>query len=162
MRLRAVVIQCSPNIGDNSHANRRPRYPRHHPFWSATAGEAVKSINYLAVVSDYTGSTGHAAQLATFFTACATEAQKYVRVAVTGVTLAPATSTGAVGSTVQLTATIAAGATGKKVTWSSSDNTVATVDVRGLVTRLKVGEATITATSQDDATKTGTSVITVA
>lgn len=133
------------------------------PSGQRLRGEAVKAINYLAVVSDYTGSTGHAAQLATFFTACATEAQKYVRVAVTGVTLAPATSSGAVGSTVQLTATIApAGATGKKVTWSSSDNTVATVDVRGLVTRRKVGTATITATSQDDATKTGTSAITVA
>jgi uncharacterized protein YjdB len=133
------------------------------PSGKSLRGEAVKAINYLAVVSDYTGSTSHAAQLATFFTACATEAQKYVRVAVTGVTVGPATSTGAVGSTVQLTATIApAGATGKKVTWSSSDNTVATVDVRGLVTRLKVGTATITATSQDDATKTGTSVITVA
>ena len=133
------------------------------PSGQRLRAEAVKAINYLAVVSDYTGSTGHAAQLATFFTACAAEAQKYVRVAVTGVALAPATSTGSVGSTVQLTATIApAGATGKKVTWSSSDNTVATVDVRGLVTRLKVGEATITATSQDDATKTGTSVITVA
>lgn len=133
------------------------------PSGQRLRGEAAKAINYLAVVSDYTGSTGHAAQLATFFTACATEAQKYVRVAVTGVTLAPATSSGAVGSTVQLTATIApAGATGKKVTWSSSDSTVATVDVRGLVTRRKVGTATITATSQDDATKTGTSAITVA
>jgi alpha-amylase len=133
------------------------------PSGKSLRGEAVKAINYLAVVSDYTGSTGHAAQLATFFTACATEAQKYVRVAVTGVTVGPATSTGAVGSTVQLTATIApAGATGKKVTWSSSDSTVATVDVRGLVKRLKVGTATITATSQDDSTKTGTSVITVA
>lgn len=132
------------------------------PSGQRLRGEAVKAINYLAVVSDYTGSTGHAAQLATFFTACAAEAQKYVRVAVTGVTVGPATSTGAVGSTVQLTATIApAGATGKKVTWSSSDNAVATVDVRGLVKRLKVGTATITATSQDDATKTGTSVITV-
>ena len=133
------------------------------PSGQRLRAEAVKAINYLAVVSDYTGSTGHAAQLATFFTACAAEAQKYVRVAVTGVTVGPATSSGAVGSTVQLTATIApAGATGKKVTWSSSDNTVATVDVRGLVTRLKVGTATITATSQDDATKTGTSAITVA
>ena len=133
------------------------------PSGQRLRGEAVKAINYLAVVSDYTGSTGHAAQLATFFTACATEAQKYVRVAVTGVTVGPATSSGAVGSTVQLTATIApAGATGKKVTWSSSDSTVATVDVRGLVKRLKVGTATITATSQDDATKTGTSAITVA
>ena len=133
------------------------------PSGQRLRGEAVKAINYLAVVSDYTGSTGHAAQLATFFTACATAAQKYVRVAVTGVTVGPATSTGAVGSTVQLTATIApAGATGKKVTWSSSNSAVATVDVRGLVKRLKVGTATITATSQDDATKTGTSAITVA
>ena len=133
------------------------------PSCQRLRGEAVKAINYLAVVSDYTGSTGHAAQLATFFTACAAEAQKYVRVAVTGVTVGPATSSGAVGSTVQLTATIApAGATGKKVTWSSSDSAVATVDVRGLVKRLKVGTATITATSQDDATKTGTSAITVA
>ena len=133
------------------------------PSGQRLRAEAVKAINYLAVVSDYTGSTGHAAQLATFFTACAAAAQKYVRVAVTGVTVGPATSTGAVGSTVQLTATIApAGATGKKVTWSSSNDTVATVDVRGLVTRRKVGTATITATSQDDATKTGTSVITVA
>lgn len=133
------------------------------PSGQRLRGEAVKAINYLAVVSDYTGSTGHAAQLATFFTACAAEAQKYVRVAVTGVTVGPATSAGAVGSTVQLTATIApAGATGKKVTWSSSDSAVATVDVRGLVKRLRVGTATITATSQDDATKTGTSAITVA
>ena len=133
------------------------------PSGQRLRGEAVKAINYLAVVSDYTGSTGHAAQLATFFTACATEANKYVRVAVTGVTVGPATSTGAVGSTVQLTATIApAGATGKKVTWSSSNSAVATVDVRGLVTRLTKGTVTITATSQDDATKTGTSVITVA
>ena len=133
------------------------------PSGQRLRAEAVKAINYLAVVSDYTGSTGHAAQLATFFTACATEASKYVRVAVTGVTLAPATSTGAVGSTVQLTPTVApAGATGKKVTWSSSNSAVATVDVRGLVTRLTKGTATITATSQDDATKTGTSAITVA
>ena len=132
------------------------------PSGQRLRAEAVKAINYLAVVSDYTGSTGHAAQLATFFTACAAEANKYVRVAVTGVTVGPATSTGARGSTVQLTATIApAGATGKKVTWSSSNNTVATVDVRGLVTRIKAGTATITATSQDDATKTGTSAITV-
>ena len=133
------------------------------PSGQRLRAEAVKAINYLAVVSDYTGSTGHAAQLATFFTACAAEAQKYVRVAVTGVHLGPATGAmGAVGSTVQLTATIApAGATGKKVTWSSSNSAVATVDVRGLVKRLKVGTATITATSQDDATKTGTSAITV-
>lgn len=132
------------------------------PSGQRLRAEAVKAINYLAVVSDYTGSTGHAGQLAAFFSACAAEAQKYVRVAVASVTVSPPTSSGAVGSTVQLIAAIApGGATGKKVTWSSSDNTVATVDVRGLVKRLKVGTANITATSQDDATKTGTSAITV-
>lgn len=132
------------------------------PSGQSLRTQAVKAINYLAVVSDYTGSTGHAAQLATFFTACAAEAQKYVRVAVTSVALAPATSTGARGTTVQLTATVApVNATGKKVTWTSADETKATVDVRGLVTRVGVGAVVITATSNDDATKKGTSTITI-
>lgn len=132
------------------------------PSGQRLRGEAVKAINYLAVVSDYTGSTSHAAQLATFFTACATEATKYVRVAVTGVTVAPATHSGEVGTTVQLSTTIApAGATGKRVTWTSADPAVATVDASGLVTLVGVGEVVITATSQDNATKKGTSTITV-
>ena len=131
------------------------------PSGQRLRGESVKAINYLAVVSTYTGSTSHADQLATFFSACATEAGKYVRV--TGVTVAPATSSGAVGSTVQLTATIApAYATGKQVTWTSANTAVATVDASGLVTRVALGTVVVTATSQDDATLTGTSTITVA
>ena len=52
-------------------------------------------------------------------------------------------------------------ATNKEVTWSSSKEDVATVDQNGKVTALKMGTATITATSKDDPTKKGSSVITV-
>ena len=52
-------------------------------------------------------------------------------------------------------------ATNKEVTWSSSKEDVATVDQNGKVTALKMGTATITATSKDDASKKGSSVITV-
>ena len=51
-------------------------------------------------------------------------------------------------------------AANKKVTWTSSDETIATVSAEGLVTGLKQGKATITATSEDGQ-KTGTSDITV-
>ncbi len=50
-----------------------------------------------------------------------------------------------VGSTVQLTATVAPDdATDKSVIWSSSDTGVATVDKHGLVTVVGPGTATIT------------------
>ncbi len=55
-----------------------------------------------------------------------------------------------VGETEQLTATVLpANATNKNVTWTSSDNTVATVDTNGKVTAKKVGTAKITVTTQD-------------
>lgn len=47
------------------------------------------------------------------------------------------------------------------VYWSSSDSTVATVDSNGKVTALKVGSATITATSTVDSTKNDTCTVTV-
>ncbi len=50
------------------------------------------------------------------------------------------------GETVELTATVnPEETTDKTVTWTSSDETVATVDQNGIVTALKVGKATITA-----------------
>ena len=56
-----------------------------------------------------------------------------------------------VGNTVTITATVAPeGATNPAVTWSSSDESVATVDETGKVTAVAVGNATITATSEDD------------
>lgn len=83
-------------------------------------------------------------------------------VAVTGVDAQPDKATVAVGATTQLTGTVAPDdATDKAVNWSSSDDTVATVDGTGKVTGVKAGTATITITSHADASQKGTSVVTV-
>ncbi|MCW8110169.1 Ig-like domain-containing protein [Yersinia intermedia] len=80
---------------------------------------------------------------------------------VASVTVAPATSTGAVATTVQLTATVLpADATDKTGVWTSYDATKATVNSTGLVTRVAVGTATITFTTNDGA-KTASSNITI-
>ena len=82
-------------------------------------------------------------------------------VAVASVSVTPSTSSGAVGTTVQLTANVLpADATDKTGVWSSSDQTKATVNSSGLVTRVATGTATITFTTNDGG-KTGTSSITV-
>ena len=71
-------------------------------------------------------------------------------VPVTGVTLEPETATLDPGGTDQLTATVAPDdATNPAVTWSSSNESVATVDASGLVTALAGGSATITVTTTD-------------
>jgi len=82
-------------------------------------------------------------------------------VAVTGVSVNPATATLGLGSSQQINATIApANATNKTVTWSSNNPAVATVNSSGLVTAVSAGTVTITATSQEG-NKTATAVITV-
>jgi uncharacterized protein YjdB len=81
-------------------------------------------------------------------------------VPVTGVTVSPTTKTLVVDETFTATATVApANATNQAVTWSSDDETVATV-VDGLVTAVNVGEATITVTTADGG-HTATVAITV-
>ena len=71
-------------------------------------------------------------------------------IAVTGVTLDQKTLSFETGGTATLTATIAPeGATNQDVTWSSSNEEVATVDKDGKVTAVAAGEATITVTTKD-------------
>ena len=72
------------------------------------------------------------------------------KVAVTGVSLDKTTLTVAAGGNAKLTATVApANATNKRVTWSSSDEAIATVDSEGKVTANAAGTATITVTTKD-------------
>lgn len=71
-------------------------------------------------------------------------------VSVTGVTLNKTTLKLGKGTSETLTATIApANATNKKVTWTSSDPAVATVDASGKVTGVANGTATITVTTEN-------------
>lgn len=77
---------------------------------------------------------------------------------VTSVTLDRSTATLKAGQTITLTATVKPDdATDKTVVWSSSDTDIATVE-NGVVTAVKVGTATITASSGD---KFATCTITV-
>ena len=83
-------------------------------------------------------------------------------VPVASVAVTPAAASVAEGNTVQLTATPkdASGSplTGRTVTWTTSDATVATVSASGLVRGVTAGPATITATSEGHS---GTAAITV-
>lgn len=82
-------------------------------------------------------------------------------VAVTGVTLNPASAQVEVGQNVQLTANVApSNATNKQVTWSVSNPAVASVNAQGVVTGLSPGTATVTVTTADGH-KTAVSAITV-
>lgn len=82
-------------------------------------------------------------------------------VAVTGVTVAPTAASLYVGETTTLTATVSPNnATNKKVTWTSSDGSVATVSAAGVVTAVAAGTATITVTTEDGS-QTATCAVTV-
>lgn len=73
---------------------------------------------------------------------------EWVVVPVSGISLDQSEVTLRAGQTQALTATVSpANATNQTVKWSSSSPTVATVDDQGLVTALKEGTATITATA---------------
>jgi len=81
---------------------------------------------------------------------------------VASVTVTPSSATVSVGQTAQLTATLkdASGnvLSGRAVTWSSSDTTIARVSGSGVVTAVATGSGTITATSEG---QSGTSSVSV-
>ena len=85
---------------------------------------------------------------------------------VTSVTVTPSTATAGAGDVVRLSvAVVTANYAPQSVIWTSSDETVATVDADGVVKisadAQSADTATITATSTFDSTKTDTCVITV-
>ena len=81
--------------------------------------------------------------------------------AVTGVKLNKSSTSLVVGTKEKVTATVSpSNATNKKVTWKSSNTSVATVDSDGTIKGIKAGSATITVTTKDGA-KTDKIVVTV-
>ena len=86
-------------------------------------------------------------------------------VSATDITIAPAEAVSVVvGSTTTLTATVVpANATNKKVTWSSDNTSIATInDQTGVVTGISVGTATVHATAADGSGVTATKSVSVA
>ncbi len=79
---------------------------------------------------------------------------------VTDVKLTLTTKELKINETVQLTAKVEPSDANQNVIWSSSQESVATVDVNGLVTAVSEGKATITVTTEDGG-KTATCEITV-
>lgn len=83
-------------------------------------------------------------------------------VAVENITIDPSEANVAVGKTLELTAVFEpANVTNKNVTWSSSNESVATVDENGVVTAVALGEAVITAASAENTDITATCTVTV-
>lgn len=75
---------------------------------------------------------------------------KITKIPVTGISVTPATTSKAVDATQQLTVAFApTNASLREVTYSSSDEEIATVSATGLITAVAEGTATITATSKD-------------
>ena len=83
----------------------------------------------------------------------------------TAITVTPTTLSLTEGKTATLSATVTPAEANQKVTWTSSDKTVATVDTEGNVTANAVGKteitATTTATTKDGKALTATCTVTV-
>lgn len=83
-------------------------------------------------------------------------------IAVTKLTLSESSAEVSVGKTLTLSCTIEpSNATNKELIWSSSDETIATVDAQGVVTGVKAGTVTITVTSKSNPSVTATCTVTV-
>lgn len=79
----------------------------------------------------------------------------------TAITVTPTTLSLTEGETAPLSATVIPAEANQKVTWTSSNKTVATVDTEGKVTAKAAGDAEITATTKDGTTLTATCAVTV-
>ena len=126
--------------------------------WSTTSNKVTVSSTWLvtpvAVWEDI-------AVTATSWAVNASAVIKVEKIAVTWVSLNEETLTLDPEWTATLTATITpSNAYIKTVSWSSSDEAVATVE-NGVVTAVAAGTATITVTATDDNTKTATCTVTV-
>jgi len=127
--------------------------------WTST-NTSIATVNGSGLVSG--AGAGSATITATTEGQSGTSSVTVTFVPVASVTVAPASASVQVGQTVQLTATPrdanGNALSGRAVTWSSTNTTVATVNGTGLVQGATAGSATITATSEG---QSGTSAVTV-
>src|SRR6218665_1038628 len=79
----------------------------------------------------------------------------------TSIVVTPSSPNVAVGLTQRLTATVSPADASKEVTWSSSNESKATVDAAGLVTGIGMGTAVITAAAKDGSDVKGTVTVNI-
>ena len=118
------------------------------------SGRAVQVIPLVEATSSYLLAVDYATGSLTYYTNSAS--------LVTSISLSQTSLTMNSNETVQLTATVSPSETGVPyLSWSSSDESVATVDQDGLVTAVAGGTCTITATATDGSGTYATCVITI-
>ena len=103
------------------------------------SGNPIKTLVLNEVESSYLLAIDYATGAYTYYTNSGSLA--------TDITISPATLTMNSGTTQQLSATLSPEGAIGSITWTSSDESVATVDGNGLVTAVAGGSCTITATS---------------
>jgi len=150
---QAVQLTATPKD-----ANGNPLSGRTVTWSSSNTSVAIADVN-----GNVTGlAPGSANITATSEGQSGTAAITVTNVPVASVTASPASASVPEGQTVQLTATPrdANGnpLTGRVLSWSSGNTSIATVNASGLVSGVVAGSATITATSEG---QSGTSAITV-
>src|SRR5437879_6284477 len=156
---------ASVQVGQTAQLTATPQDASGNPLsgrvvtW-ASSNTAIATVNASGLVSAV--AAGSATITATSEGKSGSAAVTVTTVPVAAVAVTPASLSVQVGQTAQLTATPqdANGnpLSGRTVTWTSSNQAVATVNATGLVTGAAAGAATITATSEG---KSGTAAVTV-
>ena len=103
------------------------------------SGNPIKTLVLNEVETSYLLAIDYATGAYTYYTNSGSLAS--------GITISPATLTMNSGTTAQLSATLTPEGAIGSITWTSSDESVATVDANGLVTAVAGGSCTITATA---------------
>jgi uncharacterized protein YjdB len=142
-------------------ANNNPLTGRVVTSSSANAG--IASVNSAGLVTAVSAGTTQITVTSEGKSATATITVATAAPApVATVTVSPASSSVETGATAQFSAVTRDASdntlTGRSITWSSSNTSVATISSAGLVTAVAAGSATITASSEG---KTGTATLTV-
>ena len=146
-----ATIDVSWSVTGGSIADTNTHGGRHYAGYKATS-----DAGRFKVVAHGHGNSATGSDTATI---------TVVPAAVASVKVTPAVVSLLVGAAVQLTATTADSAgnllSGRSISWSGSDATVASVSSSGLVTSVAQGSASITATSEGQSTAVPVTVTTV-
>src|SRR6266567_2818267 len=146
-----ATIDVSWSVTGGSIADTNTHGGRHYAGYKATS-----DAGRFKVVAHGHGNTATGSDTATI---------TVVPAAVASVKVTPAVVSLLVGAAVQLTATTADSAgnllSGRSISWSGSDATVASVSSSGLVTSVAQGSTSITATSEGQSTAVPVTVTTV-